>query len=128
MNQHAKYLGQRSFNSKVIVRTHTHTDTSPRLSAWPVVNDCWVSDTVMYTIALHVHLPTTSPCALQSFQLSNCFLLLNSIPSQTSFDQEKVFPDKLSTILHHTCVILFYDVAAGWPDVYWRNSIYWPAS
>jgi len=23
MNQHAKYLGQRSFSSKVIVRTHT---------------------------------------------------------------------------------------------------------
>jgi len=24
MNQHVKYLGQRSFRSKVIIRTHTH--------------------------------------------------------------------------------------------------------
>jgi len=35
-NEHAEYLGQRSFNSKVVLRTHTHTPDRPlceRLSA-----------------------------------------------------------------------------------------------
>jgi len=27
-NRHAKYLGRRSFHSKVMVRTHRHTHTS----------------------------------------------------------------------------------------------------
>jgi len=31
MNQLAEYVGQRSFSSKVIVRTHRHTHTPDRL-------------------------------------------------------------------------------------------------
>jgi len=35
MNKHAKYLGQGSFSSKVIVRTRRHTNTQIRLTAVP---------------------------------------------------------------------------------------------
>ena len=33
VNQHAKYLGQRSFRSKVVVHTHTHTHQA-ECSTW----------------------------------------------------------------------------------------------
>jgi len=35
MNQHATYVGQRSFHSKVIVHTHTHTHTHTGPTAIP---------------------------------------------------------------------------------------------
>jgi len=35
VNQHAKYLGQRSFNPEVIDRTHTYTHINPtEHSSW----------------------------------------------------------------------------------------------
>jgi len=36
MNQRAKHLGQRSFSSKVIVWTQTHTHTRPIALSWPL--------------------------------------------------------------------------------------------